>query len=164
LWGLKPESRSVDSSSMRRWLHEPRLGVLVLATTAAVTLGAFLGWSGTHASTGGGPLVRISERDFRVKAPKRIPAGQVRLRIHNVGPDTHELLLVRVGKRSLPLRPDGLTVDEDALEPLHPVVVEGMERGRSDEVRVNLPPGRYVLFCNMAGHYLGGMHAGVVVR
>ena len=27
-----------------------------------------------------------------------------------------------------------------------------------------LDPGRYVLFCNMYGHYLGGMHAVLVVR
>jgi uncharacterized cupredoxin-like copper-binding protein len=27
-----------------------------------------------------------------------------------------------------------------------------------------LAPGRYVLFCNMSGHYLGGMHRLLVVR
>jgi uncharacterized cupredoxin-like copper-binding protein len=137
--------------------------VLLLAVVV-LAFAAFFGWSSAHASAGGGPLVRITERDFKIKAPKHIRAGQVRLRIHNAGPDTHELLLVRVGKRSLPLRRDGMTVDEDALEPLHPVVVEGMERGHGDEVVVKLPPGRYVLFCNMAGHYLSGMHARVIVR
>jgi hypothetical protein len=149
---------------MRRSSHGRLLGVLVFVPCVAVTLAGFLGWSAAHASSGGGPLVRITESDFRIKAPKLIRAGQVRLRIHNIGPDTHELLLVRIGKDSLPLRHDGLTVDEDALEPLHPVVVEGMERGRGDEVRVNLAAGRYVLFCNMAGHYLSGMHTRVIVR
>src|SRR5215475_11985278 len=106
---------------MRRFLHGRLLGAIVLASALGATLAAFLAWPGAQASAGGGPLVRITERDFRIKAPKLIRAGQVRLRIHNAGPDKHELLLVRVGKRSLPLRPDGLTVDEDALEPLHPV-------------------------------------------
>ena len=106
----------------------------------------------------------ITERDFRITAPKGIRAGHMSLRIHNAGPDTHELLIVRIRGSSLPLRRDGLTVDEDALAPLHPVTVEGMERGKSEEVRVSLSPGRYVLFCNMAGHYLSGMHASVVVR
>jgi uncharacterized cupredoxin-like copper-binding protein len=28
---------------------------------------------------------------------------------------------------------------------------------------VRLPPGHYVLYCNMEGHYLAGMHAEVTV-
>jgi uncharacterized cupredoxin-like copper-binding protein len=28
---------------------------------------------------------------------------------------------------------------------------------------VHLAPGRYVLFCNMTGHYMGGMHSTLVV-
>jgi uncharacterized cupredoxin-like copper-binding protein len=30
-------------------------------------------------------------------------------------------------------------------------------------LHLHLTPGRYVLFCNMAGHYLGGMHRTLVV-
>jgi uncharacterized cupredoxin-like copper-binding protein len=108
--------------------------------------------------------VRVTERDFRITAPKAVRAGRVRLRVHNAGPDTHELLLVRTRGGRLPLRRDGLTVDEDRLEPAHPVSIEGTERGESKEVRVVLVPGRYVLFCNMAGHYLSGMRTTLVVR
>jgi uncharacterized cupredoxin-like copper-binding protein len=32
-----------------------------------------------------------------------------------------------------------------------------------EEVLLHLKPGRYELFCNMAGHYLGGMRAALVV-
>jgi uncharacterized cupredoxin-like copper-binding protein len=31
-------------------------------------------------------------------------------------------------------------------------------------MRVHLTPGRYVLYCNMSGHFLGGMHTLLVVR
>jgi uncharacterized cupredoxin-like copper-binding protein len=31
-------------------------------------------------------------------------------------------------------------------------------------VRAHLTPGRYVLFCNMSGHYLAGMRRVLVVR
>jgi uncharacterized cupredoxin-like copper-binding protein len=31
-------------------------------------------------------------------------------------------------------------------------------------LRVRLTPGRYEFFCNMSGHYLGGMHTVIVVR
>jgi uncharacterized cupredoxin-like copper-binding protein len=42
-----------------------------------------------------------------------------------------------------------------------------LEPGASGDVRdlqVHLTSGRYVLFCNMSGHYLGGMHRVLVVR
>jgi uncharacterized cupredoxin-like copper-binding protein len=115
-------------------------------------------------SDGGLPVVRVSEQDFKIKAPRRIRAGEVRFRLRNRGPDTHELIVVRLGRRGLPLRRDGLTVDEDALEARTAVTIEAVERGRSREKQVALAPGRYVLFCNMAGHYLGGMRATLVVE
>jgi uncharacterized cupredoxin-like copper-binding protein len=146
---------------MRPSSQGSRLAALVLVVVAVAGVKALRAHAG---SSSHGPVVRISERDFRIKAPKTIRAGVVRLRVHNIGPDTHELLLVRLRGGKLPLRRDGLTVDEEALEPLHLVTIEGMERGKGDEVQVHLVPGRYVLFCNMAGHYLSGMHARVVVR
>jgi len=145
---------------MRRSSQAARLSALALAVVAAAAVAALR----AHASASDAATVRISERDFRIKAPKRLAAGLVTLRVHKAGPDTHELLLVRLHGSRLPLRRDGLTVDEEALEQLHPVTVEGMERGKTEEVRARLRPGRYVLFCNMAGHYLSGMHAQVVVR
>ena len=105
--------------------------------------------------------VKITERDFRISAPASIRAGTVRFRIHNRGPDTHELLIARASNGWLPFRADGLTVDE---ETIHPSVFEGQERGKTGELRVRLAPGRYVLFCNMAGHYLAGMRKTIVVR
>jgi uncharacterized cupredoxin-like copper-binding protein len=29
---------------------------------------------------------------------------------------------------------------------------------------LNLTPGRYVMYCNLEGHYLGGMYAALTVR
>jgi uncharacterized cupredoxin-like copper-binding protein len=49
-----------------------------------------------------------------------------------------------------------VTLDEDAVEKQTVGVLEpGMGRRQLD---VTLRPGRYVMFCNMQGHYLGGMH------
>jgi uncharacterized cupredoxin-like copper-binding protein len=135
-------------------------GLLFAIVLLGVLLGASTGWS----RSGGAALVTVTERDFAIKAPPSVRAGQIRLRLRNEGPDTHELIVARVRRERLPLRADGLTVDEEALEPLHPVTIEGLERGGNEEVRVKLVPGRYVLFCNMAGHYLSGMHATLVVR
>ena len=109
-------------------------------------------------------MVRVDERDFRIVAPRQVPAGDVRLSVVNRGPDDHELIIVRKKEGSeLPLRSDGLTVDEDALGRANVGALEPGEPG-TRELRVNLKPGHYELICNMAGHYLGGMERDLDVR
>jgi hypothetical protein len=112
----------------------------------------------------GAKTVRVEERDFRIGAPATLTAGRVTFSVHNRGPDTHELLVVRERGGELPLRTDGLTIDEDAVQR---DTVGKLEPGKPRSVRtlsVRLEPGRYVLFCNMSGHYLGGMDHDLVVR
>jgi uncharacterized cupredoxin-like copper-binding protein len=84
--------------------------------------------------------------------------------LKNRGPDDHEFFLVHAGRGELPMRRDGLTVDEDALQHRVAGSLEAGNPGSLRTLRVHLRPGRYVMFCNMSGHYLGGMHAQVVVR
>jgi uncharacterized cupredoxin-like copper-binding protein len=151
------------------WRATARRGTrCALPSVAALCLSAaaFSG-CGVAGSAGANPppgSVRVTERDFHIEAPKRLAAGAVRLTVHNEGPDTHELIVVREGRSPLPFRRDGLTVDEDAVEQSK---AGGLEPGAPDserELTVRLRPGRYVLFCNMSGHYMGGMHAELVVR
>jgi hypothetical protein len=103
-------------------------------------------------------IVRIEERDFTIKSPHRLTAGDVRLVVENHGPDEHELIIVRVTGGPLPLRGDGQTVDEDAVEPLVVGILEPGAPGRSRTLDLYLSVGRYELICNMSGHFLGGMH------
>jgi uncharacterized cupredoxin-like copper-binding protein len=108
-------------------------------------------------------LVRVTERDFQISAtPNHFAAGDVQLVLRNKGPDTHELILVRSRGR-LPLRPDGMTVDEQRLSVLAVGSIEGIGPGSEGRVHLHLAPGRYELFCNMAGHFMAGMHAELVV-
>jgi uncharacterized cupredoxin-like copper-binding protein len=109
------------------------------------------------------PVVRITERDFRITAPKHVRSGDLVLSVRNRGPDAHELIVVRDPSTRLPLRRDGSTVSEEKLEP---VIAGALEPGHPQSVRrlrLHLAPGTYELFCNMSGHYLGGMHAKLVV-
>jgi uncharacterized cupredoxin-like copper-binding protein len=112
--------------------------------------------SGSPAHTG--RAVHIVERDFKIDAPNWVRAGKVTFSIKNKGPDDHEFIVVRTGRRGLPLRKDGLTVDEDAVEKQTAGALEPHAPGR-EQLRVDLKPGRYELICNMSGHYMGGMHA-----
>jgi uncharacterized cupredoxin-like copper-binding protein len=110
--------------------------------------------SGSGADQPSGPTARVKERDFKISAPATLPAGEVDLSVDNRGPDDHELIVARVSNR-LPRRSDGLTIDEKAIDPQ---TVGTLEPGIGErQLQVNLRPGRYVMFCNMQGHYLGGM-------
>jgi hypothetical protein len=134
-----------------------------LALIAAIALVGG-GCGGASRPPARGPVVRVSERDFSISAPKRIAAGDVTLRVANVGPDHHELLVARLGSGGLPMRSDGMTVDEELLARRDLPGLEPGGRGAVRDLQLHLRPGRYVLFCNMSGHYLGGMHRVLVVR
>ncbi|HEU0194189.1 MAG TPA: hypothetical protein VFQ71_08320 [Gaiellales bacterium] len=135
---------------------------MAVALAAAVLLGgcATGGSSTQHAS---GRIVHVSERDFRITAPRTLPPGPVRLIVHNHGPDTHELLVVRLIDPNLPLRGDGLTINEDAIAPETVGNLEPGQPGATRELDVTLKPGTYELFCNMSGHFMGGMHTLITV-
>jgi uncharacterized cupredoxin-like copper-binding protein len=132
----------------------------VAIVALAVLLSAGCSGGGEHA---GAPTLRVTERDFRITAPRHVAPGPVRLQVDNNGPDTHELIVVRKNGRRLPIRADGLTVDEEALKPDEAGGLEPGAPGAKRELGLHLARGRYELFCNMAGHYLGGMHTDLVV-
>ena len=110
------------------------------------------------------PRVDISERDFHIDAPRRVSPGPVDLNVRNMGPDDHELIVVRGTRRSLPFRTDGLTIDEDSVAKREAGALEPGAPGVDRNLDVDLEPGRYVLFCNMYGHFEAGMHTALVVR
>jgi hypothetical protein len=138
--------------------HSPGAIVAVLAAVLVSGCGS------AQNVTGAAHVVGVTEKDFKISSPKTIASGDVVLSSRNEGPDEHELIVARVGALGLPLRTDGLTLNEEALERNEAGVLEPGAPGSVRALRVKLTPGRYVFFCNMAGHYLGGMHAEVVVQ
>jgi uncharacterized cupredoxin-like copper-binding protein len=106
-----------------------------------------------------GHQVNLTQHDFRIDvATTHVPAGRVVLHIHNDSPSTHEFVLVRTDLPAghLPIAADGLSVDEDVL---HSVGEDSkVDAGTTGTLSLNLAPGRYVYFCNLEGHYMGGMH------
>jgi uncharacterized cupredoxin-like copper-binding protein len=142
---------------------------VLVAGSALLALLALPGCSGRQsAQRNAGTPVTVTERDFRISVDGRsgsqqLKSGDLHFAVSNRGPDTHELLVVRTNGSRLPLRADGLTVDEDAVKSATVAVLEGHDAGTVKRLKMHLAPGRYVLFCNMAGHYLGGMHAELAV-
>jgi len=109
--------------------------------------------------------VSISLHDFRIDSSiSTTTSTDVIFEVHDLAPATHEFVLVRsdLPADDLPIAADGLSVDEDRL---HPVGEIGeVETGTTETLALHLAPGRYVFFCNLEGHYLGGMHGAIEVR
>ena len=87
--------------------------------------------------------------------------GEIAFRLHNDGPSTHEFNVDRtdLDAGALPLREDGLSVDEASKLMARVDSVEIIEAGDTAHLTVDLPAGHYVLYCNLEGHYLGHMYA-----
>jgi uncharacterized cupredoxin-like copper-binding protein len=137
--------------------------LLVVAALAAAIL-AIAGCSGSESHGTRGREVRVTERDFKIRAaPGPVRAGEVTLAVNNKGPDSHELIVVRSGGSRLPLRSDGMTVDEDSIDHHISGALEPEPPGHH-LLKLRLKPGRYELICNMTGHYFGGMRTHLVVQ
>jgi hypothetical protein len=139
---------------------------LVLASCAATVL--LVSGCGGGAATGGvggtGTVVGVTEQDFRIATTiAQVSPGDVTLRIHNRGPDEHELIVAPERKNGLPIRSDGFTVNEEAVQSSEPGSVNPQQPGGTRYLKLHLAPGRYLLFCNMEGHFMGGMHTELVV-
>jgi hypothetical protein len=132
---------------------------LIWAAAAVVILASGCGGASRRVL----PVLSITERDFAIRAPREIRAGDVRIVLTNQGPVSHELLIIHADTNRLPLRPDGFTIDEEALHRRLVLAIEPAAPGMRSAV-VHLPPGRYILLCNMAGHAVSGMQRSLLAR
>jgi uncharacterized cupredoxin-like copper-binding protein len=114
-----------------------------------------------------GTPVNVQLDDFHVRRDVAVvPAGTVSFRILNHGPTTHQLHVIRTDRApgKLPLQRDGLTVNEDAPGLDHLGEVQGLDIDDRRTLVLRLAPGHFVMYCNLEGHYLGGMYAALTVR
>jgi uncharacterized cupredoxin-like copper-binding protein len=144
---------------MSLWLHHRRAACLAVGVLVLIAAGC-----GGQVGASGVRVVKVTERDFAIKAPHVLRAGTIRFVVTNNGPVSHELILVHAPQGRLPLRGDGFTVDETVLESRIVGTLEPAGPGTTRSLQVRLAPGRYVLLCNMAGHFMGGMSSRLLVR
>jgi uncharacterized cupredoxin-like copper-binding protein len=114
-----------------------------------------------------GTPVNVRLEDFKVRRDAAVvSAGTVSFRILNQGPTTHQFIVVRTDRApdKLPLQRDGLTVNEDAPGIDFLDEVGGLDIDDRQTLVLRLAAGHYVLYCNLEGHYLGGMYAALTVR
>jgi hypothetical protein len=111
------------------------IGLALAVAAPAVALGA----ASRPTSVG------VSEREWRVSLYRtRVPAGELKLNVHNYGEDGHDLAVRNRAGRVVAalgeLRPDG-----------------------NGTLRVRLRRGHYRVYCSLEGHEAKGMHARLTV-
>jgi uncharacterized cupredoxin-like copper-binding protein len=145
----------------RRWAWALALVLAALALAVPLTVAR------RQEPTPSGTPVDVLLKDFEVRPdPAVVPAGTVSFRILNQGPTTHEIIVVRTDlpPDKLTLQSDGLTVNEEARGINFLEEVEGLDIDDRQTLVLNLTPGDYVMYCNLEGHYLGGMYEALTVR
>jgi uncharacterized cupredoxin-like copper-binding protein len=111
-----------------------------------------------------GDVVDLTLKDFHIiAATSQVTPGDVVFHVENDAPVTHEFVVVRsdLPDDELPIGSDGLSVDEESLDVVDEI--PDLPAGTAQALALDLPGGRYVFFCNLEGHYLGGMHGTLVV-
>jgi uncharacterized cupredoxin-like copper-binding protein len=145
----------------RRWAWVLALVLVALAIAVPLTVAR------RQEPTPPGTPVNVLLEDFKVgQDATAVPAGTVSLRIRNEGPTRHELIVVRTDRApgKLPLQSDGLTVDEEGEGVKLVDEIDGLDIDGRQTLVLGLAPGNYVMYCNLEGHYLGGMYAALTVH
>jgi uncharacterized cupredoxin-like copper-binding protein len=84
-----------------------------------------------------------------------VPAGKVTFRATNMGMLTHELMVERM---PIKMESPGKPVESAAQG-----MIDDMQHGQSGQMTLKLTPGKYMLFCNVPGHYAAGQHTVLTV-
>ncbi len=116
------------------------------------------------AACGGPAAVNVTLTTYGISlSTATVRAGSVTFNVKNDATDLiHEFVVVKTDTPA-----DQLTLDAEGnvTEESLTVVdeIEDIEIGKGGELTVDLAAGHYVLICNVAGHYKGGMHADLTV-
>ena len=147
-----------------------KLILLVLVGVALVVAGC--GGGDDETTTGSGTTTTveaekqattlpISMTEFKfTPANPELARGKIEITATNKGKTPHELILLKTDRDAgkLPKRGDGVSVRHSVgqIPPLVP--------GESAPHTFDLKPGRYVMVCNIPGHYDAGMYGTLTVR
>jgi uncharacterized cupredoxin-like copper-binding protein len=118
----------------------------------------------TSAPQGNESSVAATEKDFSIALDATsAQAGKVDFIVTNDGPSVHEFVVFKtdLAPDKLPLKSGA--VDESGAGVKHIDEIEDINPNTTQKLEVDLQAGKYVLICNLPGHYQSGMHVGLTV-
>ena len=140
------------------WARESAVNVSLWdkGADAAMATGLGMGMAGA----------KMSDATMGIKlSANAVAAGKVTFEVTNNSKDIiHEMViaLVQSGNDRLPFAAAEDKVDEERISDLGEV--SELDPGKSGSLTLDLKPGKYVLLCNVPGHYMNGMWALLTVK
>lgn len=111
----------------------------------------------------GATVVTASMKEFAIDlTTASASAGAVKFKTVNNGALPHEFKAIKTDVAADKLALNGTKVDEDKYEVAQKT--DDLAAGETKDVNFELTSGRYVLICNIEGHYVAGMHAAFTVN
>jgi uncharacterized cupredoxin-like copper-binding protein len=160
------DGHGLGASHRQRGPHAWRLGkrwTAAAALLAALAIVASACAAAGPADTSEAPSITVDISDFKITTDRpTIASGHVVVGIINHASMLHELKVIKTD-----LAPDQLPVDgatAKAKEEGKVGELLNIAAGASRKLVLELTPGKYVLICNIAGHYQLGMRVGLEVR
>ncbi len=116
------------------------------------------------AAAGSSNRLRFKLNEFRI-SPKaaKAKAGTVRIKAKNAGDGEHELVLARTRRKpgKLPTNKNG-DVREGAIHVIGEI--SELSPGEAGKTKLQVKSGKYVMFCNVPGHYAQGMYGKLTIK
>lgn len=140
--------------------HRPRARRAGLGLAAVAALSVGLG-AAAGALAGPRTTVQVALSEWKLAPSKQtVAAGTVTFKVRNAGTMDHEFVVMRTDAHHHLLKVKRGKAVEVAVQGEIPKIVAGQVR----KITLNLKPGKYVLLCNMLGHYKAGQYAAFRVR
>jgi uncharacterized cupredoxin-like copper-binding protein len=138
-------------------MHRRSSAVLVGAALAGAA--ALVPVTGLAASQGGTSKVALREWVI-APAPAAATAGKITFTVKNSGKARHEFVVIRTNTAAgkLPVK------NGRASEKGSKGEIGNLAPGATKKLTLTLAKGKYVLICNLSGHYQAGQHAAFTVR
>lgn len=108
----------------------------------------------------------VTEKEMEIQlSPVTVPAGLVEFIVSNQGQLPHEMEIIKTDLPfdQLPLKGDRLDTKKAGQE-IAEIEEDELTSGVISSLRINLTPGKYLIECNLPGHFQAGMKAQFIVQ
>jgi len=150
----------------RLGMDRQRLGVGLVAALLAVAGCSSGGVAGATSVAATAKSADASLSEFKIALDNsNLAAGSVTFTVANKGTIAHEFVVLKtdLSPDAIPSNGEG-GIEEEGNEKIEVIdEAEDIAPGVTTSLTVDLKPGRYLVMCNVPGHFIGGMHASVQV-
>jgi uncharacterized cupredoxin-like copper-binding protein len=109
--------------------------------------------------------VKVTLSEFKIVAAKTaFTPGSIEFDAKNAGKIPHELAILKTDLAASALPTDAGKADESKGQMIGRINENSLKKGKSKKQTFKLDAGKYLLICNLVGHYQGGMTAAIEVK